>query len=518
MSNADIYVSRVPTAPRLNARVAIPDLPGGSVVGGALAGLGQAITGLGQAVARGREEAAVARTTTEGLTRYAALVQRYSADPDYATAPSRFAEEARALERELLANQAFSDLTRARLETTLRRMRLTSQGQIDTQAMGRQHDAVMLDLQQQNLLFHQRYAAAGTDVQRQVIMADWDAAIAGPMQAGVISGEEAFVLTLRRDRMLAEAELMTLIRDEPQAALALLEDPTKYPTLSPVERARYMTGAITADEALEEEERRASIAEIEREGIDLERRNELTTEWLDAHRDDLSPRSYRTFSRLVGDLVAGRAIRTDPALLVQLTDLAESDDPDDREQAVAALQDAYLDEQITKTDYLRLVGRAQRDEAEEDRLLASGRAQVRRYVGNALRPAEDLPRSAHARFLDQMLTFDEWMMANSAASVRDVQDYADGFITAQKRIAALSMILPSAKTFDMFGGVGSPGDSWLDLPASPTEVRPADIERSRALLRKALTGGLISEDRAAFEALRLEDIERTLEQGNGGTR
>jgi len=241
---------------------------------------------------------------------------------------------------------------------------------------------------------------------------------------------------------------------------------------------------------------------VEKEGTFLDSQNLLTPDWLEAHRDDLSPPAYRRFSRSLGDLVAGPArARTDPQEFVRLLDLAESDSIESRGQAAEEAREAYLEERITKTDFNRLMSKA--GGGDDQRFRSAGIAEVRRFVGSALRPrasAGDLP---NGRFLDQMLRFDEWLQANPEATSRDVQTYGETFVRMEKDLA----ILDSTSPMPEFPGV-----------LKPQDLKPRDIERGRALLRRAIEQGLIDEGAAGAQAELLEEWETMIGGEDARTR
>lgn len=234
--------------------------------------------------------------------------------------------------------------------------------------------------------------------------------------------------------------------------------------------------------------------EVEKEGTFLDSQNLLTPDWLEAHRDDLSPPAYRRFARSLGDLVAGGPqARTDPQEFVRLLDLAESDSIESRARAAEEAREAYLEERISKTDFNRLMTRAAG--GGDQRFRKAGIAEVRRFVGGALRPKEGDGDGPNGRFLDQMLRFDEWLEANPEATARDVQTYGETFVKMERALAALQSTSPLPE----FPGV-----------LKPEDLRPRDIERGRALLRRAIEQGLIDTDSAGEQAELLEEWEKMI--------
>lgn len=267
MAGVDAYVSQVNTSPSVRP-VSIPDLPGGSVIGGALAGLGEQASQLAKVVRAGAEEANAANASTEYQQGIFDLQKKYQQDPDYQTAPARFAEDRMALEKEILG-RGFTAPTQARLENSFRTHGLVAQGELDNHALTRLGDDTAANLDRQESLYFTRLRQAQTPVQRQAVIADWNQSLAAPTATGLISEQNMVARQQRRDALIDQADLLSMTEKNPAAAVAALDDPKQFPNLSPVERERYRSVAagsasdMSADQLVNGSRFNPAIASLE---------------------------------------------------------------------------------------------------------------------------------------------------------------------------------------------------------------------------------------------------------------
>lgn len=248
MAAAPIYVSRLSgeAAPALRP----PGNDAGSTIGGALAGAGQAVGQLGAAIAAAGEDTRAAEATTNYVTRLADLEDRFKKDPDFQGASTNFAAERAALEDDVLGSASFSAATKAQLGLRFRQYGLSAQNGVDQASLTRNVGATNAALDAQEGPLFARVRAAGSPAERTAILGEWDASIDAPVRTGLIGLDQAEARKERRNSALDEADVLELVRNDPERAAATLGDPARFRYLSPGKREQYIGSAATAADAV----------------------------------------------------------------------------------------------------------------------------------------------------------------------------------------------------------------------------------------------------------------------------
>lgn len=230
----------------------------GSAVGGALAKVGEALTGFAVKLQEARDQTEVATATTDYLVGLHEAERSGVTSEKYKDAPGEFRARADALLAEA-TGRISNPVRRAQLAARLTSHGLTALGRVEKAALARETDANVAALDQQELTAWREATSAASDTEREAAGARYRSAVAAAAAHGWISQQAAVARTLRLETNLQRADLMRRMREDPEAARALLDDPANFPALDPVTRESFRNHAANASDQVKID-RIASIA------------------------------------------------------------------------------------------------------------------------------------------------------------------------------------------------------------------------------------------------------------------
>lgn len=226
---------------------ALPDVSGGGAEFAAAQRLAQATEAFGQQLAEGQRHLDVAKTTTSYQTGLEQLDAKFAQDADFRTAPQRFAEEETRLREEHLGR--ISDpRSRAELETRFTARGLSYLSGIRTKSLAREADEFVGTIETQQAQAFTALGKAGSDVEKQAIVRDFQSQLDTGARAGWITPAAAAKRLQEFTATTQSADLMQVIRDRPDEAQRLLQDPARFTALTPTTRQAYLTQAQAAND------------------------------------------------------------------------------------------------------------------------------------------------------------------------------------------------------------------------------------------------------------------------------
>jgi soluble lytic murein transglycosylase-like protein len=224
----------------------VPSFEGATKGAEALAGLGNALGVVGQRMEAAQRQTEVATATTDYLTKLNDLEQKYTQPgADYKTAKGGFAEDLRQLELDT-AGTISDGAARTRAILEWRRAGIASSRRVGEFALGNEKDANAAALDAQEAEALKSAASAATVAERQAAVDRYFKATEGAASAGWISEQNKVARAQRFSRYIDNADVMSDIRGNPDAALKSLQDPANYGSLDPVTRQGYVTQATAA--------------------------------------------------------------------------------------------------------------------------------------------------------------------------------------------------------------------------------------------------------------------------------
>lgn len=156
---------------------------------------------------------------------------------------------------------------------------------------------------------------------------------------------------------------------------------------------------------------------------------QLTADWVQANRENLSPSDYKYFRTALDK--DETTIKTPPHELLRLDDMVQADP----KGALKELRTEFANHQITRGTYDQLVGRAQGIINGEEKRPFVG--QVRSYLAQIIRPDADGSLNEYSKAFQTLAVFDEWAGKNKEAGQADVQGFADKLVRNQRLYVAL---------------------------------------------------------------------------------
>lgn len=243
MAGFETYTSRAP-APGPQA---LPQLDDRSATAAATVRAGGVVAGFGEQLRAAQGAAQKARATTTYLEGSAQLDKKYENDADPATAAKRYADDELKLREDTLGTVA--DATeREQLRTQLTRYGVANQAQASGIFLKRQADGFSADLDAQQNGVVSRAGRAGSPVERQAVTEGYFSQVDDGARKGWITQQQAQARKAGVARTLDDGDAQKLITENPQAALAALNDPTKFGTLTPeIRQARQQQAQAKAN-------------------------------------------------------------------------------------------------------------------------------------------------------------------------------------------------------------------------------------------------------------------------------
>lgn len=219
----------------------MPNFGDTSSIGKALSGLGAELTSVAAKMAEGEQNTRASEAMAGFLQDRAELTDRYSKDPDYATAGKRFQEEITWAQRNRL--EAIDDpALRAKINLEMTRDTISASNKVQTAQFKRQADINVAALDQNG----QASLAEAIDTdgpQRQAVIERYARDVERLRAAGWISAENAAQRGLLFKNNLDTADVIKLVQTDPAAAVKALNDPKQFAGIDPTKRASYLVAA-----------------------------------------------------------------------------------------------------------------------------------------------------------------------------------------------------------------------------------------------------------------------------------
>ncbi len=276
--------------------------------------------------------------------------------------------------------------------------------------------------------------------------------------------QEEQILSLKDS--IASSFLDGVINRDPDDAVIMLEsalngDLTEGPVadmsvdaqMSALRRAENESARREASEETDNKEYRDSITKDLYNSL---HDGDLTDDAIEAYRDELSVTNYKALKRAV-HTDEGR--KTDPETFIALSELVDTD-PD---VALEQLDTLFSEDNLAKSDYLKLRGRAERRQptSRYDSLYREG-------IRQSLRPEQENIGTIN-RQRDAIMAWDDWLEDNKDAD-RD------------KMLAAQQGIIKDFRKIHYDSETGSlPPSRFLTVPIE--EATLLDIDKAVAKLR-----------------------------------
>jgi soluble lytic murein transglycosylase-like protein len=205
----------------------------------------RAVSGAADQWAQAYRVTKVAEAQTDYLTQVNVLEEKYRRDPDYATAPARFEEEHKKLREDILSRAPDAEAS-AQLSTSLARTGIAAASNVRQASLSRTGDSFRASVDAQELLFLNRAANAKTPAERAAAEADFHRTIDDGVRAGWYTAQAGETQKQRFAGRADDAVVTRQIRDNPNQALAALQDPNQFPMLSPEARETRINQARAA--------------------------------------------------------------------------------------------------------------------------------------------------------------------------------------------------------------------------------------------------------------------------------
>lgn len=244
---APVYIAKqdVGGVPRIGLEpTPIPNFP--NQVGDAIAKFGEA----GQQFADKLQVATNAANATNALSTYLVNLDNAKTeavkDPDWQNAPKTFADKASQLQSDALSNDKLGTLdprSQATLKLHMTHASISAGDAVNKAALSKGADGWLADYTNASGVNQNDAASAGSPVARKTAIDRNTALLVTGVQAGWISQAKAAELDQHFKNGLDHAEALRLISADPRAAVPLLSDPNKLPTLTPVQRQTYIDNA-----------------------------------------------------------------------------------------------------------------------------------------------------------------------------------------------------------------------------------------------------------------------------------
>ena len=287
-----------------------------------------------------------------------------------------------------------------------------------------------------------RLAGEGTAEQQGQFRDSGMLAISDAVDAGALDPVEGVKRMAKFRSDIVTAQVRRDIYASPHdAEQALLGE--GYRDLSPEARIQWLERASSKAEAVErralaEEERAYRMAErhdkevaeaLQKQGDRFLAEGSMTPEWLEFHRDDLSAGDYRYFyealTRKAEKDAEGPKIKTDPHAYSDLMGFA-MDGQDVRTPA----REAYLDQQITREDYDRIISRVEslaNSGGRKPAWQSHGEEYLKAYFPKAEWGGDNHATELQAEVLDQWF---DWSSTHQDATPEEVVKQRDAIVKA----------------------------------------------------------------------------------------
>ncbi|HQF30086.1 MAG TPA: transglycosylase SLT domain-containing protein, partial [Hyphomicrobiales bacterium] len=213
---------------------------------GALADIGALAKGFGDRMAAAKAKSLDVEAMTGYMTDLDAIEQKFATDADPGTAPTRFAEEQKALEMRWLGTLGNAE-REARLPS-FRRLGLMALGKVQSRTTRMTVERTIAGFEGQEAAFARRLAGA-SPAERATIMGEYEGSVRGLVDQGFIGADDAGRRVRRFRGDVDRIDVMRRMETDPAGAVAAFDDPAAFPDLDPLERQRLKEQAGAAADA-----------------------------------------------------------------------------------------------------------------------------------------------------------------------------------------------------------------------------------------------------------------------------
>ena len=229
--------------------------------------------------------------------------------------------------------------------------------------------------------------------------------------------------------------------------------------------------------------------EISKTGYDMMFADKMDVKWLEANRDILGVSDYKAFLHSLQP--GGTTRKTDPQEYLKLYDMANNDPA----TAADTLRDMYGRDEIARGDFDKLFSLAQKNQQGR-----SYSTELRDYVKKQLQPDEKSPKSAYARQLDALFSFDDWLEAHPGAKREEIRKESQTIVDDFRRIRYAT------------GVTEMPPPRFVGVPREQIDSASLAIAKQKVIeeLKKGVANGGLSEKDAAEQAALLRRWEELL--------
>jgi hypothetical protein len=243
---------------------------------------------------------------------------------------------------------------------------------------------------------------------------------------------------------------------------------------------------------------RDTSQETRAQAFDLFRDDELTQDWLDAHREDLGNAQYEKYTKRLDPSTS--TAKSDPRETLRLFDLAETAP----EQAEEEGREAWLRGDINKADYFKLRRKADGDPSEASNPDAKA---ARQWLSSSLTKARDIKYGGYSIAHESEYTaaqkvlneYDTWSKAHPDAKPAEASAVAEKIWSAEiQRKASLG------KRGEL------PMPRFAPAGISAATLTPQHLQEARERLLQAGRSSVLTADQLATEQKVLELWEGVL--------
>lgn len=346
-------------------------------------------------------------------------------------------------------------------------------------------------------------ATAGSDLERDMVIAQGNAAIANLAAAGFITQQDAVKRQQDFLSSVDEAGARAIITADPEEAVSILLDPDELPNLDPVSRSRLTDTAVRRADAVAAERARAA-EKAEREAdrarsaradsfmkdlFDRDSRGELTRERVEEVRPDLDASQYRTALKLLEP--DSGTVRDDRDTLLEVyTELGR-----DPLAGRALARQRFAAGLLSNETYKSIEGNAERF---EDETFRAGKQFIERSLAPGDLIADPAQRQRAAQAVDE---YRVWFLG--------------GERTPEEARAEQQEVV---RRFRLFGTgepllvPPQPRSGRIDFLGGDLEVIAAQIEAAEDRFFDAMTAGAVDPAVVQLEAQSLTRARHWLEQ------
>lgn len=219
-----------------------------SSVGRAVSALGAELTAVADKLIQGQQNTKASEAMAGFLQDRADLTDRYSKDPDYATATQRFQEDITFAQRNRLEH--IDDPTlRAKAALEMTRDSISASGKVQGAQFKRQQEINIAALDQ-NGQASLSEAINADGQERQAVIERYARDVKRLQDAGWIGAEGAYKRGVDFKNNLDTADVLKLIQHDPAGAVMALNDPERFAGIDPTKRASYLIIAEQRADAL----------------------------------------------------------------------------------------------------------------------------------------------------------------------------------------------------------------------------------------------------------------------------